>query len=267
MSNNCHPQPTKVLITTIGKVGSSSIYQYFIELGFTPYSEEPQDILRFLENPSRSVIHTHNLSLSGYIAGELKKQPSQKTAIFVGSRDLLRRHISAMFENINNPRNKYWHHLGFDQLSFQEQAKHFEGCLTHHWKMHARNWLHKFLVIHQMPTELDQESRTELHQRFYCIREPVAWPHARIIFYRMESLCTTWPRVLQDLSWPESERRPLRSHNLASEKKYHHLYQNFLKEYKPSAHSLAIAYDCDLKAFYTDHEIEQQQNCWSPATS
>lgn len=252
----------KILITTIGKVGSSTLRDFFSANQHKVLADGPSCNWAELSDPgAKAVVHTHNLRFSAFIANELAKT-GQDVIVFVGARDMLKRHVSAMFENLNDRKNPHWYCPAFGGMSSEERSAFFERNLFRHCESVAHRWLHGFTKFHETHP-LGGARLAQLRSRGFCVLGGDANPRIRFCFYRVEDLGRCWEGVMEELDIRPAKQRELRAKNVARDKPVGSAYERFLREYTPSQAAIEAAYGCDLSVFYGAEELAAQKAHWS----
>ena len=252
----------KVFISTIGKVGSSTLKSSFEKSGFRKLSNSPSDIHKLVSYAGDCVIHTHNIK---YTASAVKRAVNrkEKCLVLVGARDLLKRHVSAFYQNIENKNNKFWYLPGWKNITITEMHREFEKRAIVYIEKSAANWFYRFTKINEIPdSDIAQKlEQTRLNGISSLDVSRKNGGSIKYVFYQLEKLNANWS-LIKDYS--NSSRFPNEPvlNNEASDKATSQSYIDFLRTYTPSPHILEMSYSCDLCKFYANEEIDQQKQKW-----
>lgn len=252
----------KVFISTIGKVGSSTLSKSFEKSGFKQFSNSPSDIHKLISHAGDCVVHTHNIK---YTASAVKQAVnSQKNClVLVGARDLLKRHISAFYQNLENKDHKFWHVPGWRNITIAEMHHEFEKRAMVYIEKSAANWLYRFTKINEIPDsdiahKLEQTRLNGISSLDFTMKHGGS---IKYVFYQLEKLNANWSIIKDYSNSSRFPNEPLLK-NEASNKATSQSYIDFLRTYTPSPHILEMSYSCDLCKFYASEEIDQQKQKW-----
>lgn len=252
----------KVFISTIGKVGSSSLRDAFKKAGYKSIGDDVKSLPKLLNNKADAVVHTHNLNYTCYAVNQAVSR-DHKCLVFVGSRDVLRRHISAFFQNVDNATNRFWYLPNWAGLSIEELHQEFERRVVIHIDEVAGEWLLNFTQKNSIPDSILKQKLEETRLKgVSSFNNPVYKHKVTYVFYQLEKLNSNWSMIKDIVSSSRFPSVPPKS-NEATSKKISTTYRNFVSTYTPTPLVLKKSYDCDISGFYTSDEINQQIEAWS----
>jgi len=251
----------KAFISTIGKVGSSSLLHAFKEAGFDCFDGNAESIAKLTRSNRDSVVHTHNINYTCYAISEAVAR-DHTCLVFVGARDILKRHISAFFENVENASNKFWYLPGWADLSIEELHREFEGRVLIHIQDLAGEWLLRFTQKNSIPDSIINQKLEETRlEGISFLNTPTYKEKVVYVFFQLEKLNLNWLKIKDCVKSSQFPSLPPRI-NAASSKKISNAYKNFVSTYTPSPLVLEKSYNCDLSGFYTRDEISRQIEAW-----
>ena len=174
-------QENPILIYQMGKVGSSAISNAFETLGYPVVRNSSTGISRH-----DKVVHTHDHdAVAAYMP---QRRLDRDQFIITGVRDVLRRNISAFFQNCDDPTSPWWHFGARDDIaraSTEDLVAFFNARHPAHLHDVVEPWFDRFrdavgvdLFEHDFPTERG------------CLE--IEAP-ANIFVYRIEDLRTCGP--------------------------------------------------------------------------
>lgn len=249
----------KVLIFQMGKVGSTSFLQLLRNNGYDERKINTAQLASVVESRNDEVFHTHNYPLALRLSRAIQHSPVHHELIVItGVRDILKRNISALFQNIDNPAHPFWYLANrerFASLPISTIIEHFNTVHPVILNTLVLPWP-KFLL-----SAVDAEGyrfRPEVYQeRGWDVFESL---RTKTVCYRFEDLHRCSVDVLKAAGLPCSE---LPRVNVSADKWYVEVYAEFLRTYRPEQYTLDTVYDSDCAhCFYTLDELNVQRQNW-----
>lgn len=243
--------PKTILIYQMGKVGSATIQRSLSRSGLTwlrvPFDQLPKD--------KDVVLHTHSHEHAGAII-QLPEHREKKRMLVVLSltRDLLRRTISAFFENISRAEHPLY--LGpretIEKMPVEEIIAAFREREWTELETYALPWFDKFGVsvssdIFSVPF-------------FPCGYRQYPSDIGRVAVMRMENIDRSVEWLTRFFSTPSFS---LKRENDTSGTWKGEIYQRFLQQFQPTEAELD-AYYCSkiMQYFYSAEEIRAFRARW-----
>lgn len=207
-----------ILIYQMGKVGSAAVLRAIEALGYSVGHVASSE-----DNCDYDVIHTHSHDfVSKFLS---MRRPNGNQLIITGVRDLLKRNISAFFQNFDDKENDWWYFGTRDEIEHGQTNDLIHFSNSRH-PVHFQNlvepWFDEFrdatgvdVYLHRFPTELG----------WLETERPV-----KIFVYRAEDIQQYGQALAHFL------RKPTLSvgrANVGAEKWYSAKYRMFIAEYEP----------------------------------
>jgi hypothetical protein len=243
-------RPKTILIYTMGKVGSQSVWRSLEAAGF----DRIASVSELTELHAVIGLTNHNAAKE-VIAWHQARPHERELIVLTIVRDLLARMISGFFQNLTNPKARQF--LG-DRAAVEKTpiAALVEALDRHVARDDARlfSWFDEFGVnlsfdpyAAQFPTEFGFAS--------------MSLPQARLGIVRTENLQAREPELRRLFG---SSRFGLRRRNVSSEKWYGPLYRECLSLYRPSPETLDLYYGSrTMRHFYSEAEISVFRSRWT----
>ena len=243
----------------MGKVGSGTILHSLVGTGFSsrPVAREEIPDL-FGSRDRRVVVQTHNHNFALEVRRFSDESAPPVGLVFVsGIRDLLRRNISAFFENIDNYRNPWWY-LGDRErvlsMDLEEVIAKFRVLNAIHTRGLVLPWVTKFLVA------CNWDANPFSAEDF----EPDGWTtltrgRLKVIWFKLERLDGCFDRIMSELGCVALMIKA----NAGAEKWYSEMYAEFKRRYRPDPETIELIYDSPIaRAFYSAAELQAQKRGW-----
>lgn len=225
-----------VFIYQMGKVGSTSIH-YALRRKFP------------------KVVHTHDHT---QVADFFEKRRVDGDAfVITGTRDLLRRNVSAFFQNICNENRPAWRYGTRDEVeaaSLDDLIAFFDSRHIADFGVSAGDWFDEFakstgVNVYDYPFPTDKG---------YLAIHPGDKVH--VFIYRIENLDAALQPMREFLNAPKLK---FRDRNVAEKKWYSDIYKDFIAAYRPGEAVLEKVYDSKMMThFYSPAEREAFKAAW-----
>ncbi|WND03344.1 putative capsular polysaccharide synthesis family protein [Temperatibacter marinus] len=227
----------KILVYQMGKVGSLSISRQLTT--HTPVY--------------KSHVHSHGIAesiLKDYA------ETDEEVYIITGIRDLLRKTISAFFQNCDKA-GKYYYMGEQEHLknkSVDEFVSFFESKYVFNLKNTVLPWFTRFNNI----VDLDLFDHVFPHQKGHLTLHK---GNINLFCYRFEDISNIDMAIRRFLKIPDFELPHI---NMSSQKWYASHYKEFLEKFKPTEEILDLVYHCtSMQYFYNDIERQAFIEKWS----
>jgi hypothetical protein len=278
----------KILVYQMGKVGSSSLRKSFENNGFiNPVFLDlengrdnlckkvakkiilyfvPQKLListkfvrleDFFQRNQNYAVHTHNKFFAREVfKNYISHNYSCSLYVVCGIRDLLKRNISAFFQNIDNVKNKWYYGSRKEILNakIESLVSHFNSKNSAHMNTEIAPWFKTFLSSFGINNKTISPSLFK--NGFYTFNHR----GVKFIFYRLEDLSKSSNLIFEEVGLNGIE---LINENVGSSKWYSSVYREFISKYVPDEETIKLMYDSDIaKSFYTPDELEKQKSQW-----
>lgn len=251
----------KILVVGPGKVGTSSIQGTIVSNGYIYYNnrERLSTLPNCIINKCDSVVQLHDIDVAADIYHQLLYQTDEKIFVFLGSREMMKREISAFFQIDPRSQEKREDNDYLD-LDVDELIQKFNEFVPEN-EVYVKNYLHDFCDQMGIPTNIMEDSCSAVQQNGYHIFKMN--DRASFIFYRLEDLNQSWTKICEESQFNRiNPAMPIHTYNTCEEKTIAIAYKEFLKVYKPPYDFIDSIFSYDLNKFYTDDYVESQKKYW-----
>ncbi len=233
----------------MGKVGSSTIYNSICSAGVIAY---PEKQIGSTDEGFRIVkTHMHNI-----VQEYLSEAPQQRIVILTMVRDMLRRTVSAFFQNVDNMDNMWWY-IGKRQrimdLSAKELVDAFRNRQYAHYRGRVEPWFDRF----------EESTGIPLFEHHFPKKEGRSWikkNNIEVGIIRTENLTGSADWIAERIGIPTISYQ---DSNIGVEKWYSEKYKEFLREFRPTEYELEMYYGSKImRHFYSTEEIDRMIAKW-----
>ena len=239
-----------VLIYQMGKVASTSI-----AWGVMHGLRLPNIALDHDADVS-GVVHTHDHEAVRAYLRDHGREEDRKVHVISLVRDLLRRTVSAFFQNVSNEQNRYWW-IGTEddilRMTMDELIAEFRARQWRHLDEVIHPWFDRFAAVTGTPVF---DAPFPHHRGMWTARQGAV----DVAILKVESLNSTLGTLGKWLGEPDLA---LHDENIGQAKWYGELYREFLQRFTPDEHEIEAYYQCRIaRHFYSDEERARQIAFW-----
>jgi hypothetical protein len=238
-----------VLIYQMGKVGSSTLYHSLLYAGALPCLDHQIGA----HTDGIRVIHTHSHNRVNQL---FRTYPDEEVIIITMVRDLLRRTISAFFQNVDNVDNLWWY-IGdphfVQKLSTDELIELYRARQIPHYYGIVEPWFRRFY----------DSTNVDILQSRFPTEEGKCWiseSGRQIGIIRTENLSDSDRWLARRVGIPNLRMIP---QNIGNQKWYSSQYNNFIEKFNPNTEETEMYYRSAItRHFYDKSEIDTMIKKW-----